>query len=339
MPKVSVCIPTYNRAKFLQESIESVLAQTYRDFELIICNNASTDNTIDIVKSFKDPRIKFFINDKNIEGVNNVNKCIELAKGDYITIFHDDDVMILNNLEHKVKFLDENPNVGLVYSDVYMIDANGKAIDGPFTINMNSKQETVLGGLVCFKKLIFEWNFICCPSVLLRKRCYDKLGKYDVRLPGASDYEMWARISLYHDVGYISKPLIKYRWHEGNDSHNFQGKKILKGMEQDFLARIIALENYHKSPNKNKIKRRELNNLYCEIIWFYFSANNNKLTKRIFFYAVKRGLFTYKMFLYYIATFLPFSCIKDMKLFKCLMRLSRLYFTINERKNSSASVN
>jgi len=339
MPKVSVCIPTYNRSKFLQESIESVLAQTYRDFELIICDNASTDNTIDVVKSFKDPRIKFFINDNNTGAVNNMNKCIELAEGDYITIFHDDDVMILNNLEYKVKFLDETPNVGLVYSDVYIIDANGKVTDGPSTVNMNSKQEVILSGLTFFKKLVFGGNFIYCPSVLLRKRCYDKLGKYDVRLPGASDYEMWARTSLYYDIGYIACPLIKYRRHQGNDSHNFQGKKKLKGMEQDFLAKIMAFENYHKSPNKNKIKRKEFNNFYCEILWVYLSENNNKLTRCIFFDAVRRGLFTYKMFLYYIATFLPFSYIKDTKLFKRLMRLSRSYFTIKDRKIFSASVN
>ena len=90
--KVTVAIPTYNRAHYLPEAIESVLAQTFQDFELLILDNASTDNTPELVKSFKDERIRYVRNQTNIGMFGNCNKALELARGEYVIIFHDDDI-------------------------------------------------------------------------------------------------------------------------------------------------------------------------------------------------------------------------------------------------------
>ena len=98
-PKVSVCIPVYNGSEYLAESIKSVLSQTYNNFHLFVCDNCSTDNTEEIVRSFHDPRLTYVRNAENIGLVGNSNRCLELANGKYVNIWHHDDVMLPENIE------------------------------------------------------------------------------------------------------------------------------------------------------------------------------------------------------------------------------------------------
>ena len=111
-PCVSVCIPTFNRCDFLKESIESVLTQTFEDYELLISDNASTDMTEELVRSYRDKRIRYSRNLNNIGVRNNMNNCLALSRGKYITILPDDDVMMPENLTKKVHVLNREKRVG-----------------------------------------------------------------------------------------------------------------------------------------------------------------------------------------------------------------------------------
>jgi glycosyltransferase involved in cell wall biosynthesis len=106
-PKVTVCMPVFNGSEYIAEAIESVLAQTYRDFQLIVSDNCSSDDTGAIVQRFDDPRIRYSKNATNLGLIGNMNRCLELATGDYLCIFHHDDVMLPENLARKVQVLDE----------------------------------------------------------------------------------------------------------------------------------------------------------------------------------------------------------------------------------------
>jgi len=119
LPKVSVCIPTYNCGNFLSHAIDSVLNQTFTDYELIICDNASIDDTEEIVKSYSDRRIRYFRNPTNLGMVGNWNRCIEKSTGKHVYILHADDLMLPENLDEKVRILDSNHSVGLVHSNYY----------------------------------------------------------------------------------------------------------------------------------------------------------------------------------------------------------------------------
>jgi glycosyltransferase involved in cell wall biosynthesis len=105
-PKVTIAIVTYNRAHFLKHTINSCLRQSFADYELLILNNASTDNTADVINTFKDKRIKHILNKKNIGSINNINKAFGLAKGDYLLIVHDDDMMKPDMVRRQVEILD-----------------------------------------------------------------------------------------------------------------------------------------------------------------------------------------------------------------------------------------
>lgn len=132
MVKVSVCMPVYNGENYIAESIQSVLDQTYQNFELIISDNCSTDKTSEIVKSFDDSRIKYLRNSENIGLVANFNQVIGLAIGKYICIWAHDDVMFPDNLSSKVAILDKHENVGFIHSDVQLIDGNSNILPKRF---------------------------------------------------------------------------------------------------------------------------------------------------------------------------------------------------------------
>ncbi|HAK80314.1 MAG TPA: glycosyl transferase, partial [Runella sp.] len=125
MKKVSVIVPTFNRATYLKVAIESILKQKYKNLEIIITDNASTDNTIEIVEAFNDERIIYYRNPENIGIARNHNKALELCTGEYIQLFSDDDIMLPGCIQKKVDIFNRFQSVGLVHSDINIINSSG----------------------------------------------------------------------------------------------------------------------------------------------------------------------------------------------------------------------
>ena len=154
--KVSVCIPVYNGSDYIADSIQSVLAQTYKNFNLIVCDNGSTDNTEEIVRNVKDSRLTYVRNNKNLGLVGNHNRCLELADGEYVYFLHHDDIMLPDNLALKVSILDEHPKVGLVHSDVLFIDKAGQHLD---LSKFDAKRDYIEDGIKVFEKYILVQSY------------------------------------------------------------------------------------------------------------------------------------------------------------------------------------
>lgn len=219
--KLSVCLPTYNAGGFLSQAIDSILNQTFKDFEIIIIDDGSTDNTPEIINRYlaKDKRIKYFQNAENIGIFHNWNKCLDYATGDYITMFAQDDVMLPKNLETKVKILDENPNLGLVTSSVKIIDAKGNLNQWDWA---NYADDKLAKGRDWVLNNLGEANPICCPFVLMNRWALEKVGgKFNTNYAYASDFEMWLKIGLIADLYFIKETLGYYRWHDSNKTHSF----------------------------------------------------------------------------------------------------------------------
>ncbi len=239
-PKVSVCIPVFNGKAYLRECIQSILAQTYTDFELVVVNDASTDNSEKIIQSFSDPRIKYHTNERNLGLVGNWNRCLQLASGEYICIFHQDDIMLPGNLEKKVALLDSNQNVGIVYSDTAVIDQNGHKKQDHWFNPISPNIDFIRPGRL-FTELMFKnLNLVCCPSVLARRACYEQAGGFDQRLPFSCDMEMWMRLSLFYDVAYLAEPLMKYRFHESNMTKKYYELDLI----HIYLCKKMLVEKY-----------------------------------------------------------------------------------------------
>jgi glycosyltransferase involved in cell wall biosynthesis len=258
-PKVSVCIPVYNGGVYIAESIESVLGQTFKDLSLIVCDNCSTDNTEEIVQSFHDPRLTYIRNEKNLGLVGNANRCLSLAEGEYICIFHHDDVMMPENLERKVRILDDNPEVGFVHSNIKLIDSKGEVIAENMWVT-DSTQDYIEYGIKVFQRFVDYLPFgasIFIGAVLARRECYDRLGGFSSELPHCNDSEMWMRMSLFYNVACIGIPLVKYRVHPMSTSSGWGDWKSTTYLKEHYLAVMIVFQGYkEKIPEPRRFRRQ-----------------------------------------------------------------------------------
>lgn len=240
MPRVSVIIPSYNHEKFVAAAIQSVLEQTYQDFEIIITDDGSTDETVSVIKSFTDPRIKLFYFDCNQGACAAANNCISAATGEFIAMLSSDDVFARDKLEKQVSFLDLNPKIGAVLSYAEIIDDSGELL---------SEDHFYKHIFIQPNKTRFEWlnyfffggNCLCHPSALIRKECYDNVGLYDERFAQLPDFDFWIRLCIKYEIYIIPENLISFRVHkhEMNTSGNKPESHIRHALE---AAQI--LKNY-----------------------------------------------------------------------------------------------
>lgn len=238
-PRVSVAIPTYQGARFLGAAIASVLAQTLDDFELLVVDDCSTDETEAVVRSFADRRVTYRRNPARLGLAANWNRCLALARAPYVTVFHQDDVMHAENLARKVAFLDAHPSAGMVHSSVRQIGPNGELLSSWWYREPRPEDEGLRPGRDWFFTLLRGVNEVCCPSVLWRRAWYARLGGFDERLPFTADWEMWMRLALAADVGYLATALVDYRRHDGNETEKFLG---VRELEHGLLAKRLVLE-------------------------------------------------------------------------------------------------
>ena len=218
---VSVCVPTYNGAAFIEETLRSIVNQSYQDFELLIVDDGSTDNTLEIVQSFSDPRIQLHRNPERLGIPGNWNRCLSLAQGEFVCVFHQDDVMLPENLERKAQLLSADPTLGFVHSAVEtLVDESAPSSFADWI--EDATEDTVWGGPEYFRTLLLRGNRVCAPTVMARRRALLEQGGFDRDLGFACDYAMWLRLCLTQRVGFLASPLVRYRWHGGNASHAYQ---------------------------------------------------------------------------------------------------------------------
>lgn len=212
---ISIILPCYNADKFIKESIESITTQTYKNWELIIIDDASRDSTEKIIKSFKDSRIKYLKNNKNLGVVKSLNRGIKEAQGKYIARMDADDKMTKTRLEKQINFLFTNPCYALVGSNHRIINKNG------FTITF-SKYPSENEHIQILKYFINPFSH---PSVLIRREIFDYL-KYMGNFTHCEDYELWFCILEKHKGYNLPEALTDYRIHGENLS--IQKSKVQK---------------------------------------------------------------------------------------------------------------
>ncbi|MCT7995763.1 glycosyltransferase family 2 protein [Laspinema olomoucense] len=212
MPKVSVIIPAYNSMTYLPETLQSLLAQTYSDFEAIIINDGSTDHTQEWVSQQTDPRIKLISQvNKGLSGARNTG--IEAATGEYLAFLDADDLWHPTKLQKQVECLDNNPDVGLVYSWVALINEHGIPTGRLFK---NSQEGNV------WEHLILQNIVESGSGAMVRRQCFETCGVFDVNLRSfVEDWDMWLRIALHYPFKAISEPLVYYRQHSQSASRNW----------------------------------------------------------------------------------------------------------------------
>ncbi len=235
---LSICIPTYNGAAFLAEAIRSVLNQSYRDFELLIVDDRSSDSTVEIARSFADSRLRVIQNERQLGIPRNWNRCVSLARGEYICIFHQDDVMLPKNLERKLSLLEAHADVSFVHSAVELL-VESTNIQPPANWIESAADDFTVDGRRYFRKLLLQGNLICAPAVIARRQQLLNVGGFDEELGYTPDYEMWLKLCVSGRVAFLCQSLLQYRWHQKNASHQY---RFARGVEELQLAGRRALQ-------------------------------------------------------------------------------------------------
>jgi glycosyltransferase involved in cell wall biosynthesis len=251
MTKVSVCIPTYNRSHYLTYAVNTVLNQTYDDFELIICDDGSPDNTPEVVAGFNDSRIRYIRHEKNMGRSRNMRSGFEASQGEYFIKFDDDDALTPEFLEKTVKVLDENNNVDFVCTNHWVIDKNSDRVESATKENVIrwGKDKLKDGIIEDLEWQTFQYQSLQVGSTLFRYSCLKEVDYMNPKADGCEDFDLLVRLALIGKVGYfLPEFLMEYRFHGGQTS---------LGQNLHFLkAKLHCIDSYKFSDQELEEKRK-----------------------------------------------------------------------------------
>ena len=253
-PIVSFVLCTYNDERYIRQSVESILNQTFSDFEFIIWDDGSTDRTAELVKSYNDERIRYLYHENTGLGAA-LNLACQQARGKYIARMDGDDVCFSHRLKSEVEFLDLHPDTVLVSSSVYYIDEFDKVIGRsyPWTWNRNIKHEL---------------NIVHPAAMFLREAYNKTCGYLDIK--SAQDRILWSKLSAYGKFAIINEPLIRYRWIQNSLSHAIDPSSpyakmleiIRKKMCSDHVVSTEDLVLHNKLYHLSKMTGKATANVY-----------------------------------------------------------------------------
>jgi glycosyltransferase involved in cell wall biosynthesis len=221
MPRVSVIIPTFNCAAFLERALKSVFAQTFTDCEVIIADDGSTDHTWEVVAPYSGKIRYFYQSNRGLSAARNL--ALSKASGEFIAYLDADDMWYPQKLERQVAFLEVHRECGMVHSDFTVVDEADCVIHQRF--NMEKRREVPQG--LCMMDLLRRCH-IQVPTVVERNGCLQKIGQFDERLRAVEDYHHWILLAMEgFAVGYIDEALAMYRWRVGSISSS--RRRMLEG--------------------------------------------------------------------------------------------------------------
>lgn len=261
----------YNAELYISETLESILNQTFRDFEFLIIDDCSTDNTLSIIKSYEDSRINLHCNEKNLGQSPSLNKGICLAKGKYIARMDADDIAFPDRFEKQYNFLESYPEVVVLGSSYRIMGASEVK-----ELNFKPSEIKV--------RLFLGLNSLAHPTVMIRKEIFSKYNfTYNEYNPVNQDFELWSEISRRYPLANLEDVLLDYRVHDDQISNMRYGeqqehaKRIITTALQDFFPEICScnLLNHYRLLGFEKFELSDLENL---ITWSNILINKNKET-------------------------------------------------------------
>ena len=283
---ISVIIPAYNAERYIAKAIDSVLSQSCSDLELIVVDDGSTDGTVNIVKSYSDPRIRY-IYQENASQAMARNKGMEVAIGDFIAFLDADDIWLADKLKEQIQLFN-NPEVGVVFCGAKLIDENGH-------IYGNKHQEIHQGNVL---KNILYANFVVCSSVILRRSILKDNGlKFRPDRKGVEDWDMWCQIAFFCKFAYSKKRLVLYREHIGGISKNNDlmlesYAQMLKDIREDILHSNLLTEN--KKCVLLNILRKGYRFYYLRYMHCFLYDGDIERSRNCLQKALKGNLFNYR---------------------------------------------
>jgi glycosyltransferase involved in cell wall biosynthesis len=264
-PLCSVCIPAYKNADYIGETIESVLAQTYENIEVVICDDCSPDNTVEVIRSFSDPRITLYENEKNLGMSGNWNNCLSKCRGEFIKLICADDLLAPDAIEKEVKALIENPEALFSESDTRLVRLDGK-FRGWYK---RYKKSGLVDGKETVRACFFSQDFYGAPLAnTFRRSAYEQYGGFDTDFVYILDYEFFVRLAIHGPIYIIHEPLNYFRVrNDSNTGEVISGDKTEKYVKEHELllqkhGKAVGLT---ESGYKKSVRIRKLRNFAANI--------------------------------------------------------------------------
>ena len=275
-PLVSICIPVFNGGKTIRKTINSVINQTYKNLEIIIVDNCSTDSTVEIVQEFKDSRIRLILNNIHYPcGEDNWNRCFQYVHGEFMAIFHADDVYLPQMVSRQIETFKKYPRIGGVFTQGNIINELDEVV-GKFRLPSNIKNEILYSYPPLFLTTLEYSDFLICSSAMLRTDLYMKISpfRYD-QFYSASDLDMWLRAAKCAPIIILDETLMNYRISKTQGTYLINHSRT---EESDFFK----VMDYHIEDNKNSLEiadsiknRYELFRLEDQLICILNQHNEN----------------------------------------------------------------
>ena len=255
MPRITIHIPCYNYGRFVADAIGSVLAQTVEDWEAIVIDDASTDETGEVLARYQDPRIRILRHDVNIGNINTYNEAIGLARGEFFAILSADDRYRPRFVERVLDTFAAHPEAGVVYTNWERIDAEGELIGEQPTMPHRAD------GLYREVPRLLERSYIAGCCAVTRVRTLNEMGMYDARLPHTADTFLWRKIAVTAPFGYVNERLYEYRKHGAEMTYTRDRTYILETEHRIHLDEILS------DPRTPGSLRARRNHFYAELYW------------------------------------------------------------------------
>ena len=284
MITLTVAIPSYNKEKYIERCIKSILKDKRYINQIILVDNASTDNTLKIAEDFK-PDIECHQNEKNLGMSPNFNKCIELCRSEWLMILHADDELVPESIPKYLALIEKYPSLGIIHANSYSVTNGDESTKNLATLKCRPHWKAGADALSC--------NYGVCSAVMVKKEVYDKLGGF-IESSMSSDVEMWSRIASNFDVGFINEPTVIYHVNPSSTGPQSLVNRSVREIKADWdlLAEKISLGYPTKELKDAFLKKNYESAPYS--YWAVVKANLRAKNYRNVFSALWLIIFTYK---------------------------------------------
>lgn len=241
-PKVSIIMASYNHAEYIGQAIESILGQTYTNWEFIIYDDCSTDNSAEIIKAYRDNRIRFYQGKKNIGAVCAFNELLKLTQGEYVAILGSDDMWEKDKLQEQIEVLEKDKDIAVCFSFASLIDEEGMPYPESsceFDVTIFNQKNRTRGEYV--RNFFEKGNYLCHPSSVVRKNVVNEIGMFDKRFRQLHDFYYWTQIVQKYTFFIIQKPLVQYR-RKRIDNDSISAGSVINNIRDINESEIIILE-------------------------------------------------------------------------------------------------
>lgn len=302
IPSVSVVIPAYNSAAPLREAVESVFGQTYQDFEILVVDDGSTDDTESVARSFGN-RIVYLKQENRGAGAAR-NHGIRKAQGRYVAFLDSDDLWCPSKLAEQIPLLDRDPEIGLVYSD-WAVRSQDREVNPSYLKDLSPASGYVFEALV-------QSGFILTSGTVVRRSCLEEVGYFDEGLSVGEDLDLWLRICYRWKVGFVNKPLLTKRNRNGNLSSD---------LEKTAVERIVlfrkTLRTFQDMPRSSqRLVRHQVALSYWDVGYHHFDRMLLKEARRNFLSGLRFQWTHTRSLGYLAASCLPASLLKTIRAIK-----------------------